>query len=372
MSEWKMVKLGEVLEYEQPTKYIVSNKEYKDSHPIPVLTAGKTFILGYTNDKSNVFSELPVIIFDDFTTAIKYVDFPFKVKSSAMKILKPVDSVSLRYLYYFMNTISVDTGLHKRYWISKFANIQIPLPLLETQNQIAAELDKITSLIEKRKSQLEKLDLLIKSKFIEMFDDILQHASKAKLAEIAKISGGLTKNSKRNQLETKMKYLRVANVYFNRLDLTEIAEIGVVPSECEKYLVKKNDILIVEGNGSVSQIGRAALWNGSIEPILHQNHLIKVRVDETRILPVYCLYYLIMPVGRIQIVGNAVSTTGLNTLSVKKIEAIEISVPALSLQSQFAAFVQKIEQVKVKMQVALLHLETLYKERMQCYFEGNS
>jgi type I restriction-modification system DNA methylase subunit len=93
-ADYEMVELGKILDYEQPTNYIVEKTDYKDEYRTPVLTAGKTFILGYTNETRGIFeSPLPVIIFDDFTTATKLVDFPFKVKSSAMKILKPVDEL---------------------------------------------------------------------------------------------------------------------------------------------------------------------------------------------------------------------------------------------------------------------------------------
>ena len=90
-TKWPMVELGKVLDYEQPTNYIVQSTNYKNEYKIPVLTAGKTFVLGYTNETKGIFPKenLPVIIFDDFTTARQFVDFPFKVKSSAMKILKP-------------------------------------------------------------------------------------------------------------------------------------------------------------------------------------------------------------------------------------------------------------------------------------------
>ena len=88
MAEWKEYTLGELLQYEQPTAYIVKSTDYNDNYKTPVLTAGKTFILGYTNERQGVYDELPVIIFDDFTTASQYVNFKFKVKSSAMKILK--------------------------------------------------------------------------------------------------------------------------------------------------------------------------------------------------------------------------------------------------------------------------------------------
>ena len=86
--EWEEMRLGDLLDYEQPTKYLVSSTDYQDDYPIPVLTAGKTFILGYTDEQGGIFTNLPVIIFDDFTTANKFVNFPFKAKSSAMKMLK--------------------------------------------------------------------------------------------------------------------------------------------------------------------------------------------------------------------------------------------------------------------------------------------
>src|SRR5260370_41459664 len=86
-AKWTAKRLGQILNYEQPTRYLVHSTEYDDNHGTPVLTAGKTFILGYTDEEEGIYRALPVIVFDDFTTAIQYVDFPFKVKSSAIKLL---------------------------------------------------------------------------------------------------------------------------------------------------------------------------------------------------------------------------------------------------------------------------------------------
>ncbi len=112
-------KLGEVLEYDQPNQYCVTSKEFDKSYPTPVLTAGKTFILGYTNQKDNIYQaskSSPVIIFDDFTTATQWVDFPFKVKSSAMKILLPKDpTINIRFIFFYMQTIPYNiSGEHTR------------------------------------------------------------------------------------------------------------------------------------------------------------------------------------------------------------------------------------------------------------------
>ena len=110
--------LGELLIYEQPTAYIVNSTEYSDSYKTPVLTAGKSFILGYTNETDNIFGKLPVILFDDFTTATQFVNFKFKVKSSAMKILNVnTELVNPKYIFYRMQTIQFDHSTHKRYWI---------------------------------------------------------------------------------------------------------------------------------------------------------------------------------------------------------------------------------------------------------------
>lgn len=121
--------LGDILPYEQPGPYIVNSTEYDDSYSTPVLTPGKTFILGYTNEENGIYKvkNSKVIIFDDFTTASRLVDFDFKVKSSAMKILKSsdCDKFNIEYLYYYLKTINVINDTHKRYWISEYAPLKI-------------------------------------------------------------------------------------------------------------------------------------------------------------------------------------------------------------------------------------------------------
>ncbi|WP_441741012.1 restriction endonuclease subunit S, partial [Helicobacter pylori] len=164
-------KLGEMLEYDQPNKYCVTGKEFDKSYPTPVLTAGKTFILGYTNEKDNIYQaskSSPVIIFDDFTTATQWVDFPFKVKSSAMKILLPKNpAINIRFIFFYMQTIPYNiSGEHTRQWISRYSQITIPIPPLEIQQEIVKILDQFSALttdllagipaeIEARKKQYE-------------------------------------------------------------------------------------------------------------------------------------------------------------------------------------------------------------------------
>jgi type I restriction enzyme M protein len=148
-SSWEMFALEDILDYEQPTKYIVDSVDYDESYTTPVLTAGKTFVLGKTNETTGIFQDrLPVVIFDDFTTAIKYVDFPFKVKSSAMKILHAKnDSINIKYVYYAMQNLDFPINEHKRYWISEYSKLQIPLPPLDVQVQVVTELEGFAAII---------------------------------------------------------------------------------------------------------------------------------------------------------------------------------------------------------------------------------
>ena len=140
-SIWKEVRLGELLAYEQPTNYLVKNTDYSDEYKIPVLTAGKTFILGYTNEKEGICTNIPLILFDDFTTDSRYIDFPFKVKSSAVKLLKAKKNANLRFIFEAMKLIKYAIRGHERHWISKYAFLTIFVPLFKEQNAIAQILD---------------------------------------------------------------------------------------------------------------------------------------------------------------------------------------------------------------------------------------
>ncbi len=124
---WKQTPLGDCLDYQQPTPYLVADTKYSPAFKTPVLTAGKTFILGHTDEQHGIFSEgLPVIIFDDFTTATQFVDFPFKAKSSAMKILQAKNGADIKFMYETLQTLSYEVGAHERHWISNFAPMLLP------------------------------------------------------------------------------------------------------------------------------------------------------------------------------------------------------------------------------------------------------
>lgn len=184
----KFLHLNTILDYEQPTKYIVETTNYNNLFKVPVLTAGQTFVLGYTNENNGIYEaskKNPVIIFDDFTTSFHWVDFNFKIKSSAMKILKikPEKNRDLlfRYIYHCMKNISYQPGDHSRQWIAKYSNFKIPVPPVSVQAEIVRILDNFTNLTEVLKDELDarkKQYNYYKFNLFETFDKVEYKALK--------------------------------------------------------------------------------------------------------------------------------------------------------------------------------------------------
>lgn len=142
---WAVCQLDSIISYEQPTSYIVKSTDYDDTYTTPVLTAGKSFIIGHTNETNGIYEKLPCIIFDDFTTDSKLVDFPFKVKSSAMKILQVKKDINIEYIAMFMSITRLIGDTHKRYWISEYSKIEIPIPPQNEQDRIVKKVRLLLS-----------------------------------------------------------------------------------------------------------------------------------------------------------------------------------------------------------------------------------
>ena len=151
---WTVCTLEEIIDYEQPQAYIVQSADYKVQYETPVLTAGKSFIIGYTNESEGVFTNLPVIIFDDFTTDSKFVDFPFKVKSSAMKILHVNKDVNIQYVCWFMSITRLIGDTHKRYWISEYSKLHIPIPPKNEQDRITNKVNELFQILDNISAEL--------------------------------------------------------------------------------------------------------------------------------------------------------------------------------------------------------------------------
>ena len=232
----------------------------------------------------------------------------------------------------------------------QLADFPIVLADLDEQRHIVAELEKQFSRLDEAVANLKRVKANLRRQRAAVLraavactllgDERSAEWIDTTIGDVGEVISGLTKNPKREGLPRKLPYLRVANVYANELRLDEIEYIGVADRELEKLLVRQGDLLIVEGNGRPDQVGRVALWDGSIENCVHQNHLIKVRFG-SRVVPQWALTWLLSPGGRREIEGVSSSTSGLHTLSTGKVARLPIPVPPVPDQQRIVAEVDR-------------------------------
>jgi type I restriction enzyme, S subunit len=211
----------------------------------------------------------------------------------------------------------------------------------------------------------------------EIPDDLLKYCTERwawlRLGDVSRVTGGLTKSPKRSALSMKMKYLRVGNVYEDRLELGAVAEIGVTKEEFANLRLEPGDMLVVEGNGSVEQIGRVAVWSGELPDVGHQNHLIRVRFAPG-MSPRFFLWFLMSPLGRDLIVRKASSTSGLHTLSISKVADLPVPVPSTEEQEALLACLEapisEIEKLTEEIDQGLARSAALRQAILNQAFSG--
>lgn len=332
--QYDMVKLGDILDYEQPTQYIVESVEYNNDYKTPVLTAGQSFILGYTNETQGIYNKLPVIIFDDFTTDSKYVDFPFKVKSSAMKILrvKNNDIADLRYVYYMMQNIKFNSETHKRYWISEYSNEEIPLPPISVQEEIVKELDAYQAIIDGAQKVVDNW----KPTFT-----INPDWKKVKLGDFAEFIRGPFGGSLKKEIFKDEGYLVYEQYHainndfsFERYFIDEEKY-----NEMKRFAVHAGD-LIISCSGTMGRI--AIIPNRYKEGIINQA-LLKLTV-RNELNNMFLKIILQQPSYQRKYFSNQAGAAIQNVMSVKILKDIEIPLPTLEEQKAIVAQIEQEEQ----------------------------
>jgi len=192
------------------------------------------------------------------------------------------------------------------------------------------------------------------------------------LGQVAEVQGGIQKQPSRAPKENIYPFLRVANVLRGRLDLSEVHGIELFNGELAKLRLYPDDLLIVEGNGSPSEIGRMAIWHGAILDCVHQNHIIRAR--PLRVRSKYVETYWNSPEGSRNVLNQASSTTGLHTLSVSKVNRLPIPLPPLAEQKRIVAEVERrlsiLDKVAASVAADLKRAERLRQAILQRAFAG--
>ena len=368
-------RLEELLEYEQPTAYIVSSTDYSDNYKTPVLTAGKSFILGYTNETAGIFDRLPVIIFDDFTTAIQYVNFPFKVKSSAMKILHiNKNLVHPKYIFYRMQVIQFDHSTHKRYWIQQYSKIKVKIPPLPEQERIVARIEELFSELDKAVETLNttKQQLAVYRQAVLAFHLTPKDNWRiCKASEIGEVCLGRQRSPQNVAKDYPTKYIRAANITEDGLDLSDVLEMEFNPIERKKYFLKYNDIVLSEASGSAKQVGKPVIWKNNLPDCCFQNTVIRHRVIQEN--PEYVLWYykFLYTSGYFaRIVGGV----GINHLGAKNFSNVPIALPELNQQQEIVSRIEAqlsvCGQIEKTIEQSLQQAEALRQSILKQAFEG--
>ena len=340
--EWKP--LGEVTAYEQPTKYLISSTVYSDEFSTPVLTAGKTFILGYTDEEEGIYfaSKSPVIIFDDFTTANKWVDFDFKAKSSAMKMItsKNEKFALLKYIYYWLNTLpnNQTDGDHKRQWISNYANKLIPIPPLSVQTEIVRILDALTALTSELTSEL-----ILRQKQYEYYrEKLLSEEELGKvgfewkcLGETCKkvSSGGTPLSTKDEYYNGDIPWLRTQEVQFNEIWDTEVAitQEGLDNSSA-KWIPENCVIVAISG----ATAGRSAI---NKIPLTTNQHCCNLQIAPEYANYRYVFHWVCKEYEKLKSLGQG-ARADLNSGIIKN---YPIALPPLREQHRIVSILDKFE-----------------------------
>ena len=334
--------IGDVLNYEQPTKYLVSSKDYSDDYATPVLTAGKTFILGYTSETDGIYPASrmnPVIIFDDFTTDFKWVDFPFKAKSSGMKMLTAADEnlATIRYAYYAMQMISFSPLDHKRHWIGEYSHFEIPVPPIEVQREIVRILDTFTALtdtlseeLEARKAQYAYCrDRLLSRENLEALDG--KPVEMKRLEDVAKIGGGHTpsKAITENYENGTIPWVTSKDVKYPHLSTTGILITETGAASLTMY--PQDSIVVVLRSGILKRYFPVAMLD--VPMTVNQDIKAIVSKDPSEILPRY-LYHCIDNYGPTLLMISHRAGGTVDSIPLDDFKATPISVPSLATQQK--------------------------------------
>ncbi|MEB3310912.1 MAG: restriction endonuclease subunit S [Snowella sp.] len=288
------------------------------------------------------------------------------------------DLVDFKFLYYSLLSRGLKdtiTGAAQPQITRKNLSIvNLSIPSLSEQKQIVKILDRADELRKQRAEADALSERILPALFIKMFGDPATNPmgwDVIKLGDLSEVQGGLQLTPKRKDNPLTLPYLRVANVYRNKLKLDEIKEINVTKEEVKRIALQKDDILIVEGHGNRDEIGRSAIWDNSIVSCLHQNHLIRVRVNKSQINPIYLNTFINSAGGREQLFKVGKTTSGLNTISVSNVRKINILVPPLESQINFAQKVDDFQRISEQREIANTKINELFDNLLYRAFSGD-
>lgn len=365
--------MGELLSYEQPTPYIVESTKYSNTYKTPVLTAGKSFIIGYTNETTGIYDKLPVIIFDDFTTSSQYVNFKFKVKSSAMKILTANKELVLpKYIFYRMQIINFEHSTHKRYWIRQYSKLKVAIPSIDEQNRIVSRIEELFSELDKGVETLQ----IIKEQLAVYRQAVLKmvFASMNERKPIQEVSSLVTSGSRgwaKYYSEEGVRFIRITDLTRDKIKLKNNAiQHVLLPEEAEgkRSRLQGNDVLI----SITADLGSIALVPEDIEEAYINQHIALVRFLNCH-QGEFMAWYLKSDYGQKELLCNK---RGGGKLGLGLDDIRNTSVPIVSdevadeVVSEIESRMSVCDSIEQTVNVALSQAEAMRQSILKKAFEG--
>ena len=376
---FKEYELGELLSFEQPTPYIVTSTKYSDAYDTPVLTAGKSFIIGHTNETTGIYDKLPVIIFDDFTTSSQYVNFKFKVKSSAMKILTADTELVLpKFIFYRMQIINFDHSTHKRYWIQHYSKLKVKIPPLDEQARIVARIEELFSELDNGVQTLQtiKQQLAVYRQAVlkEAFEGV--DADEITLSAVCDfITKGTTPKKEDMSLGSgDIPYIKVYNLTFNtRLDFS-INPTFVSKETHHNFLGRS---ITMPGDVLMNIVG-PPLGKVSIVPDSYPEWNINQAIVRFRCLDKiynkFLAYYLSFSETVDRMKAKAKATAGQQNLTLEICRCITIPLPSIEVQHQMVDEIESrlsvCDSIEKTVDTALAQAEAMRQSILKKAFEG--
>ncbi len=393
LNNWVKCEFQDLLNYIQPTDYIVRSTEYDDNYKIPVLTAGKSFIKGYTNEEDGIFENYPVIIFDDFTTATKYVNFPFKVKSSAMKILLPsCNLVNLKFVYFAMQINEVRSDTHKRYWISVYAKKKLFIPPLTEQHRIVEKIDELFSNLDKGIENIKTAQLQLKvyrqallkyvcaGKVLVQKGIISQPYGDEFIFSLGDVILTLGQGWSPRCLETPSQsnndwgVIKTTAIQPLSFDDTKNKELPKGLSPRPHLEIIPGDVLITRA-GPRTRVGIACFVKNTRPNLMVCDKAYRLQVKKEKILPQYLVMLLNTPevLSELEKLKSGINDSGLN-LTQEKFLTLKVIVPPIDHQQIILDNIEQkltnVEFLEEQTEKSLLHAKALRQSILRKAFSG--
>lgn len=346
----------------------IKTDEYHSNGKHPIIDQGQEMVAGFTDLEDGLLDAVPAIVFGDHTRIIKYVDCPFFLGADGVKVLRSkVPNANYRYLYYALKNAKIpNTGYNRHYkWLKE---LEIEYPPIDQQVKTVKVLDKVESIIYNRQNQLQKLDELVKARFVEMFGDPVTNPMDwptKPLLEMGYCKNGMNFHTGDSGIE--MHCLGVGDFKdYSVIDGTDyLPTISLNEAPPEESMLQDGDLVFVRSNGNKALVGRCLLVYPHNTPTTYGGFCIRYRLTSAEVNIAYLLRVLKTDSMRKKMAGRGANIQNLNQ---QILAALNIPTPPLELQEWFTAFIEQIDKSKVAVQKSLDEAQLLFDSLMQHYF----